>query len=291
MLLLYPWLYNIIPGCSTKTPDGRPTVYCDFAAEAGDLGLIFFLGCTYMIVAPAIMFACMIYFGLATFVYMWLFAYAYDIEFEGKGGIWYVLSDGIMVGFMAGLLCGVALFYAFAPLGVEYYLMWGLFVAQLIFYWHHCRHRFPQESQILTFEEAVVVDYEWRDEAELMQLLDPDYYKDPLLPDEDNPGGCYCCAPCMSDDDGQSDSNGDEDDGIYYRPVSSRHPSSEDEDESETDKPVSHGEDRRKKKSRDVVLRSAPLQLQNRCGTTVMAERKTGVALPVRSFRVAKAKR
>eukprot|EP00933_Yihiella_yeosuensis_P011019 TRINITY_DN11797_c1_g1_i1.p1 TRINITY_DN11797_c1_g1~~TRINITY_DN11797_c1_g1_i1.p1 ORF type:complete len:409 (-),score=45.16 TRINITY_DN11797_c1_g1_i1:72-1298(-) len=132
--------------------------YCAFGSEAASAALVFVLGLTYSFIAPAILPACLIYFAFATLSYRWLFAHAYQSEFDGLGDMWYILFGSLTVGLflgtvsltgMAGVYGNNAQFVAVLPLP---FLVLGLYV--------DCERRYGRKSQFIPLEDAIVADSE-----------------------------------------------------------------------------------------------------------------------------------
>merc|ERR1712050_655753 len=84
-------------------------VRCAYGSEAATAALVMVIGLTYSFIAPAILPACAIYFGLAALVYRWLFTYVYTPEFDSEGAFWYDLFNSVLLGLLLGTLSLVAL--------------------------------------------------------------------------------------------------------------------------------------------------------------------------------------
>jgi len=175
MLLFYPLL------CSCS-PEERPVTYCDFAAEWADIGLVLSLGLTYMVISPAMLLCCLVYFIMAVFTYLWLFAYTYSEEFDSNGLMWHDMFNGTMVGLIFGTLVLIGqlqtqpeIFNFSGP----HLALCCLFALQLLFFLY-CYLEFELPSKRDSLHDAVQVDHEWAKDPNLRQQLRSDCYMDPI---------------------------------------------------------------------------------------------------------------
>ncbi|CAE8602780.1 unnamed protein product, partial [Polarella glacialis] len=118
ILLLRPWVFCCGAGSRPtgweESPGRAAAVeHCQLGSEAASAALVLVIGLTYSIIAPVILPACALYFGLASLSYRWLFTYVYEPEFDSCGMFWYDLFSSILVGLLLGTLSlvGLALIY------------------------------------------------------------------------------------------------------------------------------------------------------------------------------------
>lgn len=185
LLLLRPWAWGSLPlaarsrdspvAAGLEAPEPPPPVRCALGSQAADTALVLVIGLTYSFIAPAILPACALYFGLASLVYRWLFANVYEPEFDGGGVIWFDLFNSVLLGLLLGTLSllGLALAYAdsaqFLAL-VPLPLLVGMLGC-------HCWYSIGFQSKHVALEDAVHVD----------GAEDPtpgfccDLYRDPIL--------------------------------------------------------------------------------------------------------------
>eukprot|EP00928_Gymnodinium_smaydae_P094005 TRINITY_DN7841_c0_g2_i1.p1 TRINITY_DN7841_c0_g2~~TRINITY_DN7841_c0_g2_i1.p1 ORF type:complete len:713 (+),score=50.11 TRINITY_DN7841_c0_g2_i1:186-2141(+) len=179
LLLLYPILFG---GAWT---DVYP---CSYVYECTSLALVLVLALTYSIIAPLLMPACAVYFGMASIIYRYLFRYVYTAEFDIQGALWYQLYNGSLVGEFLGTLTLVGI--ALHELGNDSVLFWAstlppCLIAYLV---KRCR-RFQWMSSTFPLELARRVD------ARCQGLtFSPDYYIDPVLNAVDSSSSASCSS-------------------------------------------------------------------------------------------------
>lgn len=153
--------------------------HCMFETEAVNVAIVFVLGLMYSLVAPAILPACMIYFGLATLVYRWKFMNVYTPQFSCAGGFWYELFSGVMIGLFLGLLSlvGLAVLYA----GARTPEFWAIALLPLFAssFFVYCNTRLAPLSMAMPYQDAVQIDRECA--ATVSETFEQDYYKDPIF--------------------------------------------------------------------------------------------------------------
>mmetsp|Transcript_92991 Transcript_92991/g.277576 ORF Transcript_92991/g.277576 Transcript_92991/m.277576 type:complete len:773 (-) Transcript_92991:115-2433(-) len=153
--------------------------YCDFPTEAVNVAIVFVLGLMYSLVAPAILPACTVYFGLATLVYRWKFLNVYTPQFSCAGSFWAELFTGVMIGLFLGLLSlvGLAAIYA-GTRTPEFYAIAVLPACAFLFH-IYCKVRLAPLSVAMPYQDAVRIDRE--SAAQVCAAFAEDYYKDPIL--------------------------------------------------------------------------------------------------------------
>eukprot|EP00928_Gymnodinium_smaydae_P027161 TRINITY_DN21089_c0_g1_i1.p1 TRINITY_DN21089_c0_g1~~TRINITY_DN21089_c0_g1_i1.p1 ORF type:complete len:766 (+),score=143.82 TRINITY_DN21089_c0_g1_i1:59-2356(+) len=151
---------------------------CQYPLEAGDVALVLVLALTYCVIAPALMPVCMVYFGLASLVYRWLFLNVYSQENDCAGAMWYDLFYGATTGLILGNLSLASLAGIYqGPQSYEFFLM--LFLSSLVFaFLMYCRRYLDGPSRRMTWEDAVNVD---RDCGSISEQFRADYYVDPII--------------------------------------------------------------------------------------------------------------
>lgn len=110
-----PLLLIRIPAILSLLARTKPEpAYCIMETEITNIAIVFVIGSMYCVIAPVIMPACLIYFGLAFGIYKWLFTHVYETEFDCAGEMWYSVFNGLIIGMMFGMLsvCGIASIYA-----------------------------------------------------------------------------------------------------------------------------------------------------------------------------------
>eukprot|EP00931_Biecheleriopsis_adriatica_P006377 TRINITY_DN107790_c0_g1_i1.p1 TRINITY_DN107790_c0_g1~~TRINITY_DN107790_c0_g1_i1.p1 ORF type:complete len:801 (+),score=85.76 TRINITY_DN107790_c0_g1_i1:59-2461(+) len=172
LLLRLPALWSLLTG---SEPDA---VSCAFEFEVTNIAIVFVLALMYCIMAPIIMPACAIYFGLACTVYKWLFLHVYKPEFDLAGAMWYKAFPGIMIGAIFGMLsiCGLATTLEDTD-SPSFFALWLLPVLLAVF-WHHCNKTFGVASSVLPYSSAVQID---ETSESLLERFERDYYVDPIL--------------------------------------------------------------------------------------------------------------
>jgi len=116
------------------------------------------IGLTYSFIAPAILPACVLYFGLATVVYRWLFGYVYELEFDSRGAFWYDLFNSVLLGLLIGTLALVALACVRASaMQVAFLTPLPVLVAWL---GRWCWLHFGEASKRVALSDAVATDSE-----------------------------------------------------------------------------------------------------------------------------------
>lgn len=175
LLLLRPWDVPAT-GASARAAESRPApVRCYLGSQAADSALVLVIGLTYSFIAPAILPACALYFGLASIVYRWLFANVYEPEFDGGGVIWYDLFNSVLLGLLLGALSLLGLAAAYASYGQFMVLLPLPFVVGTLGW--YCWYRIGFQSKHVSLGDAVQVD----------AAEDPtpgftrDFYEDPIL--------------------------------------------------------------------------------------------------------------
>jgi len=169
LLLLRPWALASWP--RSRNDLGPSVGHCWFGCEAPTAALVLVIGLTYSFIAPAILPACTLYFGVGSLVYRWLFTYVYEPEFDGRGALWYDLFNSVVLGLLLGTLSLLALALVFAdrlqcvallplPLGVSIFAVWC---------WRHP----AAASQWVALPDAVTADREG-----LQFELHPELYSD-----------------------------------------------------------------------------------------------------------------
>lgn len=164
LLLLWPVL----------CPCFKSTVHCYFPTEAADPTLVLVLGMTYSAIAPWILPACALYFGVAAVVYRWLFLYTYTPEFESAGAFWYDLFNSTMLGLLLADVSLMALVGSYSGLeSMNFYASAVLPVAVLCFK-EWCRRKYVLPSMHMALDDTAEV-------KEDVPCLDENYYMDPVL--------------------------------------------------------------------------------------------------------------
>mmetsp|Transcript_13202 Transcript_13202/g.41664 ORF Transcript_13202/g.41664 Transcript_13202/m.41664 type:complete len:765 (-) Transcript_13202:9-2303(-) len=183
--------------------------YCELATEAVNIAIVFVLGLMYSLIAPLILPACMVYFGLATLVYRWKFLNVYTPQFSCAGAFWYDLFDGVMIGLFLGLLSqvGLATLYVGAKTP-EFYAM-GLLPWLALAFTFYCKTRLAPLSKSMPYQDAVRIDRE--NSAEVCSMFLRDFYKDPILkPPPLIEEGAESGSGSSSDEDGNPGSSSSE---------------------------------------------------------------------------------
>ncbi|CAE7036136.1 pde-4 [Symbiodinium natans] len=155
-------------------------VYCYFVSEVTNITIVFVLALMYCVVAPLMMPACLIYFGLAFVVYKWLFVHVYSKQFDLMGELWYSTFWGLIVGVAFGVisLAGLAAVYR-GPRCPEFFALWTLAFIIAIFA-INCENNFKRKSEVLSFQAAVHANASA--EAQSMSF-NRSCYVDPILQD------------------------------------------------------------------------------------------------------------
>lgn len=148
---------------------------CYFGAELANVALILVLGLTYSFIAPSILPACALFFGLASIMYRWLFAHVYEPEFDSGGMMWYDLFMCVIVGLFMGTLSLVAITLIKAQ-KMQAALLLPLPVLVLIF-GAHCSWKIGSQSRLAALKDAVSVD----EGGGQPPLFSEVAYSDPLL--------------------------------------------------------------------------------------------------------------
>jgi len=152
MYLLRPWdMINC--GTCESTP-----VRCYVGMEAASSALVLVLGLTYAFIAPAILPICALYFGCASLVYRFLFAYVYEPEYDSSGFFWYELFKCISLGLFLGTLSFLALMALYADYRkFEFIVLLPLPGAVALLHWY-CMKHFGHAANFMAYEDAVHVD-------------------------------------------------------------------------------------------------------------------------------------
>jgi len=155
-------------------------VSCYFASEVTNITIVFVLALMYCVVAPLMMPACLIYFGVAFMVYKWLFVQVYTKELDLMGELWYSTFWGLIVGLAFGVisLAGLAAVYRGARCP-EFWALWTLAFIIAAFA-QNCETTFKKQSQVLSFQAAVTANASA--EAQSMSFNSA-CYLDPILKD------------------------------------------------------------------------------------------------------------
>jgi len=131
-------------------------VHCMFGSEAANAALVLVIGLSYSFIAPAILPACAVYFGLASLVYRWLFAHVYTPEFNGRGEMWYNLFTCVVLGLLLGVLSLIALSLQY---GTQLQTILLALLPFLVLAWaYHCWYRIGVPSRVYSLEEAADID-------------------------------------------------------------------------------------------------------------------------------------
>jgi len=169
--------------------------YCNFAAQVADISLIFTLALMFVVIAPIITWAACAYFFLATFVYMWLFAYAYTEEYDSQGKFFVQLWTGVMIGLLLGTACLASLFSSgeaaedhtgvdFSPLAAA---MWLLLVLEGLYIYYmvemYARDALGNGWQFLS--DAAWVDLKEQSEQRVLPEMREDYYQEDAEEEEE----------------------------------------------------------------------------------------------------------
>jgi len=167
LLLLRPW--DLLGGSRAEA-----VARCAFGSEGANAALVLVIGLTYSFIAPAILPACVLYFGLAVLIYRWLFTYVYEPEFDSGGTFWYDLFNSVLLGLLLGTLALVALACVRAT-PVQVALLVPLPIGVVWFgYW--CWRHLGATSKWVTLLDAVRAD----EDDGTMPDLSPQLYRSPL---------------------------------------------------------------------------------------------------------------
>lgn len=175
MLLWRPW---DIPLFLFPSSSEKLTVPWAIGIEVAAPALVLVLGLTYAFIAPAILPACAVYFGLASLVYRFLFRYVYEPEFDCSGAFWYELFDFLMLGLSLGTISLIALAGLYSNWGPPFLVLLPLLVV-LFELWCYCKNTFVKVSSFMSYEDAAMLDRGNLDLAE--EFLSEVYYTDPSL--------------------------------------------------------------------------------------------------------------
>jgi len=168
LYLLRPWMIPFMWSTDAVS-------YCDFAVEAAISTLVFVIGLTYSLIAPAILPACLLYFTVAGMAYRWLFAVAYEQEFDGCGAIWYDLFNGVMIGMFFGTLALIGGISVRLEATTVQILCTLPLPCALGFFYNFCYNRLDGALRHLSLEDAVAMD------ASVFTEVNPQLYVDPFF--------------------------------------------------------------------------------------------------------------
>eukprot|EP00930_Biecheleria_cincta_P039024 TRINITY_DN26835_c0_g1_i1.p1 TRINITY_DN26835_c0_g1~~TRINITY_DN26835_c0_g1_i1.p1 ORF type:complete len:814 (+),score=94.06 TRINITY_DN26835_c0_g1_i1:68-2443(+) len=194
------------------SPDEAEPVYCYFDTQITNVCIVFVLGLMYSVVAPIIMPVCIVYFGLASVVFKWLFVHVYSSEFDLEGRAWFVAFRGLIVGSLFGniALCGLAVVNCGA--NTPQFYATGVLPFVIMFFARDCENRYRRAASVMSYQNAVQVDEDMKDMDRIESngttpvITGPsslqfrrDFYADPIIKE---------AAHLTSD---ESDSGGDSD--------------------------------------------------------------------------------
>lgn len=183
LLLLRPMpLLSWLRGKTDEEPEPEYIVY---GMQLVDAAMVFLIGTMYCVVAPIIMPVCLIYFGLATVTYRWLFLNVYEPEFDAGGDFWYALFTGVMIGMILGLLTfvGVVALLGVSDSSFEWFFAFipPVMVLLCLINWNIS---YKQLSRTMTYEDAVGVDRDVG--AEVRGMFRADLYENPMHADAES---------------------------------------------------------------------------------------------------------
>eukprot|EP00931_Biecheleriopsis_adriatica_P008485 TRINITY_DN109668_c0_g1_i1.p1 TRINITY_DN109668_c0_g1~~TRINITY_DN109668_c0_g1_i1.p1 ORF type:complete len:707 (-),score=97.86 TRINITY_DN109668_c0_g1_i1:172-2292(-) len=161
---------------------GSQKAYCNIPKEVANMALVLTIGQAYAVVSPLIMFFCMLYFGLAYLVYLWLFLHVNSPDSDGTGGLWNDLFNGSMIGMIFGTmtLAGMVSFSC-SPASAEFSATL-LLAALFVLFWIYCDRTYRCRSRMLTVADAVEIDRS--SSITGMPAFSTDYYVRPDLNQE-----------------------------------------------------------------------------------------------------------